>query len=174
MLCWLDVDVHKVSAIKLIKKEKALGLDAGYWLSAAAGCETLHIVVFFFSSLRLSRPRRSLIQGASPAGPVFSEGTELAPSADCWYVLPWPFKCFPSSRYRPAAGGPLLCSEPAGDFIKVAFWALGKCPALPEFSFQCKSIRKVLLTSTVPHTERAVTKCLSSQGLFFSFFEKPQ
>lgn len=42
---WLIVNVLLVSAIEL-KKKKALSLDAGYWLSAAAGCETFHPVIF--------------------------------------------------------------------------------------------------------------------------------
>lgn len=129
MLRRLDVDVHKVSAIKLSKKKHLVWmLGTGFcssWLWDSSHCR------FLFSSLRLSWPRRSLIQGVSPAGPVFSEGTELAPSAGRGYALPWPLKCFPSSRSRPAAGGPLLRSEPAGDFIKVAGWAFGEmsCPS---------------------------------------------
>lgn len=72
---------------------------------------------------------------------------------------------------QPGCGIPLLCFKLAGEFVKVARRVLehpSSVPALPDFIFQCKSVS--LSSSTVPHTDRAVTKCLSLQEKIFSFF----
>lgn len=58
----------------------------------------------------------------------------------------------------------------AGWWFHQSGWSSFGTTDFPPFSiFQCKSARKVFLTSTEPHAEGAVKKCLSLQGTFFSF-----
>ena len=132
---------------------------------------------FTQASAALSDSHSLIRRKASPAaGLVFSSGKGKSFSQQLLKFRPW-LLCDSSTirailkRKQPEAGSPLLCSSLAGEFIKVAgrvvehrTWV---SPGLPCFLFvQCNSVRKVLLTSTVPPTDGAVTKCLSLQGTF--------
>lgn len=56
MLCWLDVDVHKVSAIKLIKKKKHLVwmLDTGFLQQLVVRLFTLSFFLQFTEAFTAS------------------------------------------------------------------------------------------------------------------------
>lgn len=162
----LNVNVLEVSAIEL-KKEEALALDAGYWLPAAAGCEAFHIVVLSsvrwgFSSLTVPR--------------LFTEWTRVQgrerTSATSWWIplltcpLSEPFWKVTSQNLEVLSGALSWLVNLSKWLVKLwnmKIWF----PALPDFSFQCKSAR-VSFSSTAPHAELSWNKVPQvRRGLFF-------